>query len=152
MEQPISENLWWIIPGQLAGVRKPNPDELFDLQSAGVGALVSVIDDSANLDWYQQIGLNHLWLPIQGGSFPNREQIQQLQHFVEEQNQFGHGVAVHCANGRRRTGTMLTALLIQTGLTFDEAMQALLTANPEVELREAQIDYLKSLAAKISSE
>lgn len=70
MEQPISENLWWIIPGQLAGVRKPNPDELFDLQSAGVGALVSVIDDSANLDWYQQIGLNHLWLPIQGGSFP----------------------------------------------------------------------------------
>lgn len=152
MEQPISENLWWVIPGQLAGVRKPNPDEIFDLQAAGVGAIVSVMDDPSNLDLYQKIGLNHLWLPIQGGSFPNWEQIQQLQHFVEEQNQFGHGVAVHCTNGKRRTGTMLTALLIQTGQTFDEAMQSLITANPEVELREAQIDYLKSLAAKISSE
>lgn len=23
MEQPISENLWWVLPNKLAGVRKP---------------------------------------------------------------------------------------------------------------------------------
>lgn len=152
MEQPISENLWWIIPEHLAGVRKPNPEEISELRAAGVGAIVSVMDDPANLDLYQGVGLNYLWLPVKGGSAPSREQIQKLQHFVEEQNQLGHGVAVHCTNGRRRTGTMLVAYLIQTGLSFDQAMQSLLTANPAVELRETQIEELKSLAAAINPE
>lgn len=152
MEQPISENLWWIIPERLAGVRKPNPEEISELRAAGVGAIVSVMDDPANLDLYQGVGLNYLWLPVKGGSAPSREQIQKLQHFVEEQNQLGHGVAVHCTNGRRRTGTMLVAYLIQTGLSFDQAMQSLLTANPAVELRETQIEELKSLAAAINPE
>lgn len=48
--QPISENLWWIIPRQLSGVRKPNREEIFDLRAAGVEAIVLVMDDSANLD------------------------------------------------------------------------------------------------------
>lgn len=148
MEQLISENLWWIIPGKLAGVRKPNSEEISDLRAAGVEAIVSVMDDPANLDLYQEIGLNYLWLPIHGGSSPSHEQIEKVQHFVEAQNRLGHGVAVHCTNGRRRTGTLLAAYLIQTGLTFDQAMQRLLTANPEVELRETQIAALKSLAAE----
>lgn len=44
---------------------------------------------------------------------------------------------------------MLAAFLIQTGVPFEQAMQAILVANPEIELREAQIDYLKSFAAEI---
>jgi atypical dual specificity phosphatase len=31
MDQPIAENLWWIIPGQLGGVRKPTAEALPDL-------------------------------------------------------------------------------------------------------------------------
>ncbi len=38
--QPIQENLWWVIPGKLAGVRKPTAEELSQLQAAGVGAIV----------------------------------------------------------------------------------------------------------------
>lgn len=53
--QPISENLWWIIPGKLAGVRKPAPEEIAELQAAGVGAIVSVMDDPANLDANSQV-------------------------------------------------------------------------------------------------
>lgn len=147
MEQPISENLWWVIPGKLAGVRKPTAEEIAELQSAGVGAIVSVMDDPANLDLYQAIGIDHLWLPIQGGSVPTEEQVQKLQRFVTEQNQQGYGVAVHCTNGKRRTGTMLAAFLIETGATFEDAMQTLKTEKPELDLRETQIDYLKSLAA-----
>lgn len=43
---------------------------------------------------------------------------------------------------------MLASYLIQTGSTFDDAMQRILAANPDVELREAQINFLKSLAAQ----
>ncbi|MBL1178950.1 phosphatase domain-containing putative toxin [Pantanalinema sp. GBBB05] len=107
--QPITENLWWVIPGKLAGVRKPTADEIVELQTAGVGAIVSVMDDLSNLDLYEQGGIPHHWLSTKGRMPPSLEQIQELQDFVDEQNNLGYGVAVHCTNGRRRTGTMLAA-------------------------------------------
>ena len=145
--QPIAENLWWVIPKKLAGVRKPQAQEIAELQTAGIGAIVSVMDDPSNLDLYQEIGLPHLWSPTKGGTAPSPEQIQELQAFVQTQNDLGKAVAVHCTSGRRRTGTILAAYLIQTGLSYTEAMQTILEANPDVELREAQIIFLKELAS-----
>lgn len=143
--QPIAENLWWVIPDKLAGVRKPTLEEITELQKMGVGAIVSVMDDPANLEFYQQAGLPHLWLPTKGGTAPSLEQIQELQAFIDRQNQLGHAVAVHCTSGRRRTGTMLAAYLIQAGAAYAEALQMILQANPEVELREAQTAFLQNL-------
>ncbi len=145
-EQKISENLWWVIPGKLAGVRKPTAEELPELKAAGIGAIVSVMDDPSNLELYKQVNLPHLWLPVKGGTAPSREQIQQLQAFVELQHQQGNAVAVHCTSGRRRTGTFLASYLIRTGSSFEQAMQTILTNNPEVELRETQIKFLQKLS------
>jgi atypical dual specificity phosphatase len=144
--QPIQDNLWWVIPQKLAGVRKPIAEELVDLLAVGVGAIVSVMDDPSNLDIYEKAKLPYLWLPTKGGTAPSREQIQKLTTFVNEQNKLGTAVAVHCTSGRRRTGTMLAAYLISAGASADEALQVILTANPEAELREAQINFLKELA------
>lgn len=68
--QPITENLWWVIPSKLAGVRKPTAEELPELQAAGIGAIVSVMDDPTNLDLYQQFNIPSLWLPTKGGTAP----------------------------------------------------------------------------------
>lgn len=144
--QPIEENLWWVIPGKLAGVRKPMAEELTELQSAGIGAIVSVMDDPANLDLYQQANIPYLWLPTIGGTAPSQEQIQELQNFVSSQNQLGHAVAVHCTSGRRRTGTMLASYLILAGSSYDEALKTIQDANPDAELREAQTTFLRELA------
>jgi protein-tyrosine phosphatase len=145
--QPIAENLWWVIPNKLAGVRKPEAQEITELQTAGIGAIVSVMDDPSNLDLYEKSGLPYLWSPTKGGTAPSPEQIQELQAFIQTQNDLGQAVAVHCTSGRRRTGTILAAYLIQTGLSYTEAMQTVLEANPDVELREAQIIFLKELAS-----
>lgn len=144
--QPIKENLWWVIPDKLAGVRKPITEELTALQAAGVGAIVSVMDDHSNLDLYEQASIPHLWLPTKGGTAPSREQIQELQNFVESQNRLGHAVAIHCTSGRRRTGTMLASYLIHTGSSYESAIQTIQDANPDVELREAQSTFLRELA------
>ena len=144
--QPILQNLWWVIPGKLAGVRKPTAEDLSELQSAGVGAIVSVMDDPSNLDLYGQADIPYRWLPTKGGTAPSQEQIQDLQNFIEQQNRLGNGVAVHCTSGNRRTGTMLAAYLIQAGSSYDDAMQIIQAANPNAELREAQTNFLHDLA------
>ena len=145
--QPIAENLWWAIHGKLAGVRKPTDDELNELKSAGIGAIVSVLDDPSNLDLYDRSGIPHLWLSTKGGTPPSREQVRELQQFVDAHNQQGVAVAVHCTNGLRRTGTMLAAYLISTGIAYERAMQMIQAANPAVDLREAQSAFLRDLAA-----
>lgn len=146
--QPIKDNLWWVVPGKLAGVRKPKAEEVNELAAAGIGAIVSVMDDPENLDLYQHSNIPHLWLPIKGGTVPSREQIQELQAFVDSQNRLGHAVAIHCTGGRRRTGTVLASYLINAGLSYKQAMQMIQYANPQVELRSAQIAFLQELAGE----
>ncbi|NET27645.1 dual specificity protein phosphatase family protein [Okeania sp. SIO1I7] len=141
--QPIAENLWWVIPDKLAGVRKPLAEELPELQTLGVRSIVSVMDDPSNLELYQQANLPHLWLPTKGGIPPSREQVQQLQDFIDAQNNQGNGVAIHCTSGRRRTGTAIAAYLIVSGLTYSDAMEKILSVNPEIDLREAQSKFLQ---------
>ncbi|PSB55877.1 fused DSP-PTPase phosphatase/NAD kinase-like protein [Chamaesiphon polymorphus] len=146
--EPIVENLWWVIPGKLAGVRKPTADELSELQSVGIGAIVSVLDDPSNLDLYEQGEMPFRWLPIQGGTPPSRDQIQELASFIDEQNRQGLAVAVHCTNGLRRTGTMLAGYLIHVGSSYEAAIQTIELANSQVELRAAQTEFLRSLAGE----
>ncbi len=146
--QPISTNLWWVIPGKLAGVRKPMGEELTELKSSGIGAIISVMDDPSNLDLYQHENIPHLWLPTKGGTQPSREQVEELQNFIDSQNALGNAVAVHCTSGRRRTGTMLASYLICTGLSYKDAMQTIENANSQVELREAQSSFLQELAGE----
>ena len=52
------------------------PEELTELQAAGIGAIVSVMDDPSNLDLYQQADIPYLWLPTKGGTQPSREQVR----------------------------------------------------------------------------
>lgn len=144
--QPVAENLWWVLPTQLAGVRKPTATELAELQAAGIGAIISVMDDPANLDLYKAADWPHRWVPVKGGTAPSAEQAQELKAFIDAQNQAGRAVAIHCTGGRRRTGTAIATYLIASGMPFQEAIAAVTTANPAVELREAQLQFLQALA------
>ncbi|MFQ3679931.1 MAG: dual specificity protein phosphatase family protein [Pseudanabaenaceae cyanobacterium] len=144
-EEPIEQNLWWVVPGRLAGVRKPSAAELPVLQQLGIRAIVSLTDDPGNLDLYAAAGIPHLWLPVKGGTAPTREQLEAFGEFVASQE---GGIAVHCSSGRRRTGTFLAAWLVRKGSSAEAAIAAIQTANPAVELREAQIAFLHELAAQ----
>lgn len=143
--QPIQENLWWVIPGKLAGFRKPTAEELSELQSAGVGAIVSVFHNSSNLDLYQQTSIPSIWLPIDIDSVPSQSQLREFQNFVDHQNQLGCAVAVHCSTGKHRTGTVLAAYLINNGWSYADAMKIILDASSQVELPAAQTSFLQAL-------
>ncbi len=144
-KQLIEENLWWAIPGKLAGVRMPTAEELVELKNAGVGAIVSVFHDSSNLDLYQQTNIPSIWLPIEIDSVPSQSQLQDFQDFVADQNQLGHAVAVHCSTGKHRTGTILAAYLIRSGWSYADAIKTILNASSQVELPAAQTSFLQVL-------
>lgn len=144
--QPIVENLWWVIPGKLAGVRKPTAAELKELQAVGIGAIVSVVHDRSNLELYERENIPHLWLPIQIASSPSRSQVEELIDFVERYHRQGVGTAVHCTGGLHRTGTMLAAYLILNGAAAEDAIDKIATANPQAVLELAQTVFLHSLA------
>ena len=144
--EPIVENLWWVIPGKLAGVRKPTAAELQELQAVGIGAIVSVMHDKSNLELYDRENIPYLWLPIQIASSPSRSQVAELIDFVERHHRQGVGTAVHCTGGLHRTGTMLAAYLILNGAAAEDATRTISTANPQAVLELAQTVFLHSLA------
>jgi len=132
-------------------MQKPTEDEKDVLQAEGIGAIVSVMDDPSNLDWYEAAQIPHRWLPTTGGTAPSREHIEAFRQFVEAETQAGKAVAVHCSSGRRRTATFLGAYLILTGSSYDTAVDAIAHANPAVEMRDAQLNFLKALAESSTS-
>lgn len=144
-QDALQDSIWWLIYNQLAGMRKPAADELEALQAAGIGAIVSVMDDPSNLDLYEAAGIPHRWLPTKGGTAPTHEQAATFYAFAQEQIAAGHAVAVHCSSGRRRTGTMLAAYLRLAGHSYTETVEAIAQANPAVEMREAQLAFLRAI-------
>jgi len=68
----------------IAGLRKPNDDEISELKELGIGAIVSLMDDEVNLELYAKSHIPFLWLPIRGGTVPTMEQISSLKKFVDE--------------------------------------------------------------------
>lgn len=127
-------------------MRKPDVAEFGTLSTAGIGAIVSVMDDPSNLDAYEAADIPHLWLPTKGGTAPTLDQVAKFREFAERHITSEQAVAVHCSSGRRRTATFLGAYLILTGASYEDAVEAIAQANPAVEMRVAQLDFLKAIA------
>lgn len=142
----ISDFVWWVIPEKLLGVRKPeNAEEVQFLKSLNVGGIVTLLDDHENQELYKKTEMDFLWLPVKGGSAPTKEQAQAAVQFVDKLNSQGRVIAVHCNNGRKRNGALLASLLVLKGESPQEALDKIVTLNPEAKLSELQQDFIKSL-------
>jgi atypical dual specificity phosphatase len=125
--------LWWVIPGVLAGMPMPfihwerrmnhgaplaaYDDDLPILHSAGIRAVVCLLNIPTDEPVYRAAGFDFLCLPIADGAAPVTDQVTQFVQFVSNQRQHQRPVAVHCEAGFGRTGTMIAAYLISQGDT-----------------------------------
>jgi hypothetical protein len=96
-------------------------------------------------DLYRNAGINYLYLPIYSMCSPTTEQTATFVRYVDKMKSERNPVAVHCLFGRGRTGTMLTAYLIYSGIECDKAIAAVRKENPHAIESVSQLEYLRKL-------
>lgn len=144
-KKSINDFVWWVIPGKLLGVRKPeNESEVTYLKSIGVGGVITLLDDEENHKLYEVTDMDFLWTPMKGGTAPEEEQVKEASEFISDINSKGKAVAIHCNNGRKRTGTMLAAQLVNQGMDGDQAIGKIQELNHEAQLNDLQKDFLRN--------
>jgi len=164
---PKNNLLWWVIPGVLAGMPMPFvhqerrlagggrltafDDELPALYSAGVRAVVSLLNIPSDASVYQSAGFTFLCLPVPDGGVPTIEQTEEFVRFVTEQRAAQRPVAVHCEAGLGRTGTVLALYLISQGERAGTAMQRVRAIERVAVETPRQILFLEQYAERIQT-
>ncbi|XP_049633431.1 dual specificity protein phosphatase 23 [Suncus etruscus] len=116
-------NFSWVLPGRLAGLALPRlPAHYQFLRDCGVRHLVSLTErNPPHAGSCPDLTHHHLRIP--DFSPPAPEQIDRFVQLVDEASGRGEAVAVHCALGLGRTGTMLACYLVKAqGLTAGDAI------------------------------
>lgn len=150
----------WVVPGKLAGT--PMPGVVFDmdydlaaLKRVGVTCLITLTEGDLPQDALARHGLTNLHLPIRDREPPTVPQIRMLLIRMEAQLARGDVLAVHCLAGIGRTGTVLAAWLISSGLTAQEALRRVRRIEPKFVQTAEQEAFLQlfedSLLARLTA-
>jgi atypical dual specificity phosphatase len=121
----------WVIPNRLAGLAFPSDSTDFIwLRDNGVQLLISLTEDIPRRQWINEAGLMAVHVPVPDMTAPSLQQLEQILETIEKAHTANMGVAIHCAAGRGRTGTVLAAYLINQGASPSEAMHKVRTMRP----------------------
>jgi atypical dual specificity phosphatase len=144
----------WILPGRLAGMGRPGllRDGATDLEaiaSAGVEVLVSLTREPVEAEQLRSYGILGRHFPITDMGVPALAPTARLCREMERHMEAGRAVAVHCHAGMGRTGTIVAAFLVWTGMGPDEAVAVIRGANPGYIQNEAQLLFVRRFAAQV---
>ncbi|HET9390845.1 MAG TPA: ADP-ribosylglycohydrolase family protein [Steroidobacteraceae bacterium] len=127
-------NCYWVLPGQvLAGEHPGGPtpgrtkQRLERLLAAGIESFLDLTDPDEVPPYDMDLPYNIRYRrnAIQDHGLPSRRLLLQILDSVEESLSQGRPLYVHCRAGIGRTGLVMGCLLVERGLTGDEALREL---------------------------
>ncbi len=136
-------------PYPIAGMGEPwhsYQDQTFALlKQAGIGAVLTLTEDDPFGQAYTDAGFLHLHEPIDDAYPPDPPALERALAFIDSALAQNHGTAVHCLEGRGRTGVVLCAWLAKKeGLGPLDAIARLRNLRPFTALSPEQKDFLLS--------
>ncbi len=140
-------NFSWVEPNLLAGLAYPiEKDDLIWLRNQGIQILLTLTETPLSKKSIDDAGLLSIHEPIADYHAPTWTQLDRCVSLIRSAHEKNMAVGVHCAAGIGRTGTILTAWLISTGLSPDEALKKVRTLRPGSVETPLQIETLRQWA------
>ena len=141
----------WIEKPLLGALARPaTREDLGWLRDNGIQILVSLTEDAIYRDWIDDAGLLAVHIPVPDMRAPTLDQFDRCVKTIRRATEKGMGVAVHCAAGKGRTGSMLAAWLISKGMNAEDAMRKVREMRPgsiETDEQEAALEEFARIAA-----
>jgi len=142
----------WLEEGRLLGCAYPRREAaVAGLARQGVSVLINLHERAHDPARLARHGLEEVHLPVADFTPPSPAQVDCGVTAIAEALDAGQRVAVHCAGGRGRTGTLLACHLVLRGLDPHAAIARVREARPgSVETR-AQAAAVVAYARRLQS-
>jgi len=113
----------WVDRPRLAALARPeSADDLQWLRRNGIDVLVSLTESPLPRQWVNDSGMLAVSVPVPDMESPSDRQLDHILATIRKAHASNMGVAIHCAAGLGRTGTVLAAYFVGTGLSARDAL------------------------------
>ncbi len=134
-------------PYKVAGMGEPwkahLEETLAHLREQGIGAILTLTEDDLLGPGYLSNGFLHLHEPIDDYEAPTDGAVERSLAFLDDCLARDIGVAVHCLEGRGRTGTIICAWLARKeSLAGEDAIRRVRSLRPVTALSPSQKAFL----------
>ena len=126
-------NFKWLLENKVAGSGFINyKTELDYLLEQGISAILTLTTSSLSDEVISNDSVTYKHIPIVDHSLPSIDNLVESVAFINECMSNSKPVVVHCRAGIGRTGTVLAALLITSGMSVESSIKEVRKKRPGV--------------------